>query len=283
MKRFWFGAVLLAALPALAQEEGKEVFFYAGPGGSDETAAHHARELMVMGAHEGFELKTVTGAPYRAEAVTEVVQVLADGNRITHRSVAQVARDSEGRVRRESRLAAFGPMKPADLPRLVFLHDPVAKTGWVLDLNERTARKLPAPPGFKAGESLPAEGGPSPQMGIKIKRLKDGSEGKEEKKEELGSQTIEGLTVQGTRTTNVIPAGAMGNERSIEIVHERWYSPDLQAVVMSRHADPRMGETTYRLMNVQRGEPDRSLFAVPDDFKVQEGGPYFHKRIHKQH
>jgi len=275
MKRLVLGAALLmlAALPALAQEEiGKSVFFYGGPGEGEEAMGHHAHQLMVMGAHEGFELKTVTGAPYRAEAVTEVVQAMADGNRITRKSEAQVARDSEGRVRREGRLAAFGPMKPTDVPRLVFLHDPVAKTGWVLDLNEKTARRLPAPTDAAA-----------PHMGIKIKRKHaPAPDGKDDRKEDLGSQTIEGVSAQGSRTTHVIPAGEMGNERPIEIVHERWYSPELQAVVMSRHADPRMGETTYRLTNIQRGEPDKALFAVPDDFKVEEGGPYFHKRIYKR-
>ena len=283
MKRLCFLAVLLAAVvsPALAQEDpGKAVFFYGGGGEADEAMTEHANHLMVMGAHEAFELKTVTGAPYRAEAVTEVVQVLGDGNRIVHKTVAQVARDGEGRVRREGQLAAFGPMTPNDAPRLVFLHDPVAKTGWVLDLNQKTARKLPAPPGFKGGDGPEVEGAPQMRMKIK-KRITDAPEGKDARKEDLGSQTIEGVSAQGTRTTHVIPAGAMGNERSIEIVHERWYSPELQAVVMSRHADPRMGETTYRLTGIQRGEPDRALFAVPDDFKVVEGDRLFHKRIHR--
>jgi hypothetical protein len=276
MKRLCFLAVLLAVSPVLAQEDsGKAVFFYGGEGGADETMDHQAHHLMVMGAHEGFELKTVTGAPYRAEAVTEVVQVLGDGNRIPHRTAAQVARDGEGRVRREGRLAAFGPMTPTDAPRLVFIHDPVAKAGWVLDMNDKTARKLPAPPSFK-GEEGPA----LPHAGIKIKR-KQAPEGKDARKEDLGSQTIEGVSAQGTRTTHVIPAGAMGNERPIEIVHERWYSPELQAVVMSRHSDPRMGETTYRLTGIQRGEPDRALFAVPDDFKVVECARLFHTRIHR--
>ncbi|HEX8686715.1 MAG TPA: hypothetical protein VF654_09435, partial [Pyrinomonadaceae bacterium] len=60
----------------------------------------------------------------------------------------------------------------------------------------------------------------------------------------------------------------IGNERAIQITSERWYSPELQVVVMTRHSDPRFGETTYRLTNVTRAEPDRSLFEVPAGYAL---------------
>jgi hypothetical protein len=34
-----------------------------------------------------------------------------------------------------------------------------------------------------------------------------------------------------------------------------------------------MGEQTFRLTNIMRAEPDPSLFAVPADFKIVDGGP----------
>src|SRR5215510_12425061 len=89
--------------------------------------------------------------------------------------------------------------------------------------------------------------------------------------EQLGTQTIEGLAAEGTRVTFTIPAGKIGNERPIVTVNERWYSPELQAVVMSKNSDPRMGETTYRLTNIVRSEPDPSLFQVPSDYTVKDG------------
>ena len=49
--------------------------------------------------------ETVTGSPYSAEAVTVVVQTLADGNRISRESKAAVYRDTAGRTRREQGLA----------------------------------------------------------------------------------------------------------------------------------------------------------------------------------
>ena len=89
--------------------------------------------------------------------------------------------------------------------------------------------------------------------------------------ESLGKQMIEGIEAEGKRTVTTIPVGAIGNERAIEIVSESWFSPELQTVIMSKRTDPTSGETTYRLTNIRRGEPDASLFQVPSDYTVKEG------------
>jgi hypothetical protein len=88
------------------------------------------------------------------------------------------------------------------------------------------------------------------------------------KTEQLGSKSFEGVNAEGTRTVTTIAAGTIGNERPIEIVYERWYSKDLELIVYSRYYDPRFGEQTYRLVNINRSEPDRSLFTVPGDYKT---------------
>ena len=84
---------------------------------------------------------------------------------------------------------------------------------------------------------------------------------------------MEGLEVDGTRETITIPAGEIGNEKPIEIVNERWYSPDLQVVVRSTRSDPRLGVTTFRLKGVKREEPDRSTFLVPEDHRITDDPP----------
>lgn len=96
---------------------------------------------------------------------------------------------------------------------------------------------------------------------------------KNTKTESLGKQTIEGVECEGTRSITTIAAGEIGNELPIEIVFERWYSPELQTVVMSKQSDPRFGENTYRLTNINRSEPPHTLFEVPADYTVQEAGP----------
>jgi hypothetical protein len=89
-------------------------------------------------------------------------------------------------------------------------------------------------------------------------------------KEDLGTQVIEGLVATGTRTTTTIAAGTIGNEQPILIVSEQWFSPELKVLVMTKHVDPRTGETTYRLSNIVQTEPGRSLFEVPADYTLKE-------------
>ena len=123
-------------------------------------------------------------------------------------------------------------------------------------------------------DQLRAEAGAA---GTMVFRTKSGPN-PNEVKEQLGKQIIEGVEAEGTRTTVTIPAGDIGNERPIEIVSERWYSSELQLVVMTRHSDPRFGETTYKLTNINRTEPAKTLFEVPSDYTIKEG-PSFGPKI----
>jgi hypothetical protein len=240
--------------------------------------------VRIVRAGEGFETKLVKGAPYQAETVTETVQTLADGNRIVHRTTGLVARDGEGRTRREQALGNLPMFGTHGSPRSVLIHDSAAGVSYILEPEEKIARKMGRSPMFTKTTMLDTEGDEG-HAGVVIRRFehkikeKPGEEGPARKRlrkpetESLGSKTIEGVEATGTRTTITIPAGEMGNERAIEIVSERWESPELKVVVMSRHSDPRFGETTYRLNGIVRGEPDRSLFEVPSDYTVKEGRP----------
>ncbi len=107
------------------------------------------------------------------------------------------------------------------------------------------------------------------ESGVALAPFPPGTVGMHEPAEELGEQVLEGLLVKGTRMTDTIPAGTIGNERAIEIVTERWYSEDIDAMVLQRYSDPRFGETTYRLINVVRGEPSPDLFQVPQGYEIK--------------
>ena len=77
--------------------------------------------------------KVITGAPYTATASTEMTQVLGDGNRIVNKTTASLARDSQGRTRREETMGMVGPWQ-MNGPKLVFINDPTSrKTNYVLD------------------------------------------------------------------------------------------------------------------------------------------------------
>ncbi len=84
--------------------------------------------------------------------------------------------------------------------------------------------------------------------------------------ENLPEQLINGTMAKGTRTTETIPIGKVGNDRPISVVNERWFSSDLQMVVKSTSSDPRFGDTNYQLTNVMQAPPDPSLFKIPFDY-----------------
>lgn len=133
---------------------------------------------------------------------------------------------------------------------------------FVLSKDEPAAPPIPPAP--------PAEGHMRVHVGGDHRQLPDFKS----EKESLGKQSFDGVEAEGTRNTVTIPAGAIGNERPIQIVSERWFSAELQTVVMSRHSDPRFGETSYRLTNINRSEPDRTLFEVPAGYQITTDGPF---------
>lgn len=384
------------------------VFF--GPGGSVHEFVVGQESLSIQGAtwsqgqgsisfaasEMGYDSKPVKGAPYMADAVTETIQVLGDGNRIVRRNTMTIARDTEGRTRKEQSLANIGPW-PTDQPATrVFISDPVLGKSWILDpkamtatmtmppIQEKIAMRSPMP--AKIAEAGQTEAGLPPKkvsvsggvlQGSAITKVQPeypaiakaaGAQGAvqvqivideqgnvtnvdvvsghpllreaaskaaqqwrfkptelsgklvkvqgiltfnftldpppptvpavpsvptgaaiipqggtyytassgmafpkmEAKQEDLGKQVIEGVECVGTRIVNTIPVGAIGNERAIEIVFERWYSTELQVVMMTRNSDPRSGETVYRLTNVIRKEPSADLFKLPSDYTVVE-------------
>jgi hypothetical protein len=90
------------------------------------------------------------------------------------------------------------------------------------------------------------------------------------RQESLGDKLIEGVRVEGIRTTMTIAADAVDGQPLAPVVSERWYSPELQVVVRTVRSDPRFGETIYRLSNIVRGEPAAHLFEVPSGYRVEE-------------
>ncbi|MBM3802589.1 MAG: hypothetical protein FJW26_09820 [Acidimicrobiia bacterium] len=231
--------------------------------------------------------KSIRGAPYAAEAITETTQTLSDGNRIQRKSNASVYRDSEGRTRREQALGAIGPWAASGQPhQTIFIDDSVAGIHYILDPKERTARKIAVPSG-RGGPFTAAAIATAPHQAIRLHRSEAGpgetiafeasstfeSPLPKPQTEALGKRVIEGVEAGGTRTTMTIPAGQVGNELPIQVVSESWFSPELQVVVLSKNSDPRMGETVYRLTGISRSEQPRSLFEVPADYKIEEGGP----------
>jgi len=251
---------------------GHDVFFMhmgGGPMGAGEEIGFVRFESDLGG-------KTVTGAPFSATMTTQTTQVLADGNHIDRTTTGTVARDSQGRTRREMTLPAIGPWAASGktAPHVVFINDRVAGTQYILQPDNKVARKVQRMGRGKHG----GRPGPGPEGDVLYER---GPRSNTENvtTTSLGTQTINGVQAEGTRTTRTIPAGQIGNANPVVITSERWYSPDLQTVVMSKRSDPFAGETTFQLTNIQRQEPDASLFQVPSDYTMRQSPAGVHKRF----
>jgi len=268
---------------------GDTMFFQGGPAGSI------GKNLIYNLAVSDSEV--IKSAPYSANAVTESTQVLADGNRISNKASTFIARDSEGRTRRDMP-RAIGSL-PVDELQIVLINDPVSNLGYMLNQKEKTVdivkrdngrvvfkSETEQKAGTEAGDKVkitapiirervaeintnqaggPAATLPLPQPAGGVFRVDLRGDVKHE---DLGTQVIEGVSCTGVRETRTIAAGAIGNERPLEIISETWKSPELKVVVLSKHSDPRFGETVYQLTDIKRSEPDASLFQVPSDYRI---------------
>jgi hypothetical protein len=182
-------------------------------------------------------------------------------------------RDSQGRSRHEVTLSGFGTLADSAGPKtMVMIADPVAGSHFMLDAQQKVAHQMPFHAHGPAGANATEESAPKFEGRMQERLQKEEAEGML-KKESLGTQTINGVLAEGTRTTRTIPAGAIGNEKALQVVSERWYSADLQIVLKSTRTDPRFGTTTYTVTSLQRTEPAATLFSVPADYTVKTGGP----------
>jgi TonB family protein len=258
-----------------AQEENPEkkvvVSTFGGPG---------------IGAVGRIGVGPAKNAPFSAEMVSESIQTLADGNRIVHRTNTIIYRDGEGRIRRETSFKIRDASGAYKEHKTIQVSDSFGGPIFILDPQNRTARKFPTRPineipGVMTFPDV-AVGGVSNRTAIvsgnvvgpgPVRSVARFAVNGESKNESLGSQMIEGVAAEGTRTTHTIPAGSMGNEKPIEITYERWRSKELQLDVLIKSVDPRSGESTEQMTNINPGEPDPALFEIPSDYTVQEFTP----------
>lgn len=291
-------------------------------------AAPVTSDLRVTGGVTVSGNKGVKNSPFSADAISESVQILADGNRIVRSSTSKLYRNSEGRFRQEhsgGSGGAFGSfftyndgvtiINPGQGSFLLDSHSKIARAYEDLAGQSIAIAPLAATTAIRAVEAVkmtPEARADLEKLTAEVEKIRASKEQiaavKDELKaaaeraaattvystgagnavmalpslprgpkwdtrtEELGEQNYEGISARGTRTVTTIPAGAIGNERPIEITYEKWFSDELQMVVYSKQSDPRTGEHTYRLTNINRSEPDPSLFKVPNGFKVVSGG-----------
>lgn len=257
--------------------------------------------------------KITKGSPFSADAVTENIRMLADGNRIVQSSTSKLYRDAEGRYRRDDNKRQLGlPGANVEVPESIMIIDPTIGVRYTLDVKRKTYRESSVKGGFELKRTIEND-----SMRLKIEKQAEsraeqnekraearsemaeqrarlgeqgravparpvqkaspvterGTPGASTTEEDLGTRVIEGVNAEGKRSTVIIPAGSIGNDREITATYERWYSAELMMTVYSKHVDPRFGEQTYQLKNISRVEPSSSLFAPPADYNAGPSKP----------
>jgi hypothetical protein len=234
-------------------------------------------------------------APFSADAVTTVTQTLADGTKIEQRTTAKWYRDSSGRVRREQTVIGLDRLNPSATPQTTISFDSVPGDPMPYTLNPATKTARRAARGLQwftvldgvrqlpLGLAFTAAGGRTGNTtreltltsgwsfaGTQVTPIPADAQRTDE---QLGTRQVEGVKATGRRSTTVIAAGRIGNDRPIQIVEEQWESPELNMVISSRFSDPRTGVVEYRLTNINRAEPRAELFSVPSDYTIIDANP----------
>lgn len=202
---------------------------------------------------EGIDIPHVANAPFRAKVMVQWDEPLIGGGTVSKKYYTMVARDSHGRVRRETR--GFVPAESTDEPplRSFTITDPVK--GMRTICTQATMNCVTG--AFRPRVDFAGD-------------VTDGLPGGAgAKRESLGKQTMDGLTVIGTRETLPGMAGSQGSRRVALTSTEVWYSPDLHMDLSVNRNNPQIGKVRLTVTDLVREEPDSSWFAIPSGFAVK--------------
>lgn len=247
-------------------------FLFGGSMAAQESATAIVVSQPAPALHRG----AITGEPYSAHTEMVHTQTLEDGTRIERKmNVENSFRDSQGRTRTE-RYIAFPDAQgePNDLIS-VMIHDPTTDVTYLLNPHDHTARELTAQPAlFLSGNAVSVQSPSAAVTSGGVVRIQSGILAQQERPHpkittvDLGTQEMEGVVATGTRTTMEYPAGIVGNDRPFSVITERWQSDELKLMILTKRTDPRSGESVTRVTNLDRNEPDASLFQVPEDYTI---------------
>jgi hypothetical protein len=186
-----------------------------------------------------------------------------------------IARDSQGRVRTERATGQFLHENGAEAgakteQHIIMICDPVTQTLTQIDTLSASAkiiRARPSAPNSPRPQGLPPRTFCSSRLFLNHQGQMKG--------EDLGVQTIEGVEAHGERITMPRPETPAGGEPAADAiggnVREIWCSDQLSVVVLTVMPHMRTGaKSTIAMQNIERTEPDASLFQIPRDYSISE-------------
>jgi len=193
---------------------------------------------------------------------------------------AATKREFHGKVARDTQGASYfamervTPVPDAPRPLRITITDPAAGTLTILDPQQKTAsisHNLPAGAASALPPKASVPGGPTAKPVSSSAMLAASALGTTNAKtEDLGTKTLDGLKVVGSRTTNTaqLPDG-----KTFVSKLESWTSPDLKVVVLLETSTSNGDHHTTQLTNIVRTEPSADLFKVPAGYTVRDNVP----------
>jgi TonB family protein len=220
------------------------LYLFATSSAGQETAGNDTSDKQLSVPRiRGVFLKPIASAPFSGTVEIVSKQKLPDGSTYVLKTINYIARDSRGRTYNERRKLVAASYEKEPLATSHHIYDAVTNLSTDLDLLTHIARqtRLTSAPGPEAGVVPDTNLDP----GSPLKQV------------DLGTRMFKGMVLQGTR------------QSSQAETNEYWYSPDLSIVMSRKHEDP-IWEQTINVSELERVEPDPSIFAIPDGYSIVE-------------
>jgi hypothetical protein len=218
-----------------------------------QPASHPVRVVSIGFGPAANMISSVTNAPFSGVLSSQLDQTLDDGTHINRENQEVVMRDRHGRIYRERTVRSSGT--GAHDIQLITLLDPSRHVQYLCmplkicrTIRYRDPSGLRHPPGFDSRKDT----------NITV--------------EDLSTDNMNGIEVEGKRVTRTIPQGTVGNDRPFTTVEESWHSKQLDIDVQVRRIDPRIGTHTATMTNIVAGEPDAKYFEIPEGYRVEPMG-----------
>jgi hypothetical protein len=202
---------------------------------------------------DGVDLLPLPGMPLTGKSSIQWTRTLEDGSTVTVHLEANLARDSAGHMYRERR--SFVPANSDQEPRLteIMLFDPTARMKTTCTL---ATKKCVITDYYPRREFASQAPGPFANNTRFLTR------------EDLGENTINGMSVVGSREITTINAGVIGNEKALVSTREFWYAAAIRTNLLVTRIDPREGKQIIALIDLSLAEPDPRTFEIPQGYSV---------------
>lgn len=227
-----------------------------------------------MKSYFNYPVFYIPGVPYTATVRVTVEKKQPDGTTVRNVSRIFNARDSNGKARYEESGGCFRDKDGRTLELVeVTIGDPVAGTAlqWRLGPNpqQKDAPLLHQPEAF-AGSQVPPS---MREWNFEYVQTVPGQPTRTIRGESIGSKVIHGIEVQGQRNTVTTPSVEQGSTQPTVVIHDWWISTTLGIVMAGTSDDSVRGHTDMEVENFTQGEPDPSMFQVPEGYTVKDQGP----------